>query len=110
MTAPDFWDESGSAQPVIAEVKQLQALLESVDAVTRELEDAQVLLELAAEEQDLSIKEELEQAARKRTKDLDELELQSLLSLIQVLTDQWVLHSRICDQRMEMSAKLVQRR
>lgn len=80
MTAPDFWDESGSAQPVIAEVKRLQALLESVDAVTQELEDAQVLLELAAEEQDLSMKDELGQAALKLTKDLDALELRSLLS------------------------------
>jgi peptide chain release factor 2 len=80
MTAPDFWDESGSTQPVIAEVKRLQALLQSVDAVTRELEDAQVLLELTLEEQDRSMKDEIEQAARTLTKDLDELEVQSLLS------------------------------
>jgi peptide chain release factor 2 len=80
MTAPDFWDESGSAQPVVAEVKRLQALLESVDAVTRKMEDAQVLLELASEEQDPTIKDEIEREVRKLTKDLDELEVRSLLS------------------------------
>ena len=80
MTAPDFWDESGAAQPVIAEVKRLQALLESVDVVTRELEDAQVLLELASEEQDLSMKSEIEQEVRKLKEELDKLEVRSLLS------------------------------
>ena len=79
MAAPDFWDDPTAAQPVIAQVKRLQSLLESVDAVQRELEDTTVLVEMAAEEEDLSIKDEIDRAVADLRRKLDELETRSLL-------------------------------
>jgi peptide chain release factor 2 len=79
MAAPDFWDDPAAAQPVIAQVKRLQSLLESLDAVQRELEDTTVLVEMAAEEQDLSMKGEIDGAVADLRHKLDELETRSLL-------------------------------
>jgi len=80
MAAPDFWNDPESAQPVIVEVKRLQGVLESVDTVKRELEDTQVLVELAAEDNDLSMKDEVEQAVRKLRKEMDDLAVKSLFN------------------------------
>ncbi len=79
MAAPDFWDEPGTAQPVIAQVKRLQTLLESVDGFSRELEDATVLVQLAAEEQDLSMRAEIADTLTNVEKQLAEIETKSLL-------------------------------
>ncbi len=80
MAGPDFWDDPSTARSVIAQVKRLQALLESVDAVQRELDDATVLVEMAAEEQDLSIKDEIDGAVAKLKYEIDQLETRSLLN------------------------------
>jgi len=80
MAAPDFWDDPSAARPVIAQVKRIQALLESVDAVQRELDDTTVLVEMAAEEQDLSMKDEIDRAVAELGHELDQLETRSLLN------------------------------
>lgn len=80
MAAPDFWDDPTAAKPVIARVKRIQTLLESVSAVERELEDTTVLVEMAAEEQDLSMKDEIDRAVAELREELDQLENRSLLN------------------------------
>jgi len=80
MAAPDFWDDPGSAQPVIARVKRLQTLLESVDAFSRELDDATVLVQLAAEEHDLSMRAEIAETLDNIERRLEQIEIESLLS------------------------------
>jgi peptide chain release factor 2 len=80
MAAPDFWDDPNAAQPVIARVKRLQMVLESVDAFSRELEDAGVLVQLAAEEQDVSMRAEIAETLNDLEKQLEQLETESLLS------------------------------
>jgi len=80
MAAPDFWGDPTAAQPVIAQVKRIQALLESVAAVERELEDTTVLVEMAAEEQDVSMKDEIDRAVAELRHELDQLETRSLLN------------------------------
>jgi peptide chain release factor 2 len=80
MAAPNFWDDPSAAQPVIAQVKRLQEALGSVDAVNRELEDTTVLVDLAAEEQDLSVRGEIGEALTKLERQLHELETASLLN------------------------------
>ena len=79
MTAPDFWDKPESAQPIIAEVKRLRALLESLDNAGGELDDTRVLVELAEHDHDLGMRQGIEQAVRKLRTEIDELEVKSLL-------------------------------
>jgi peptide chain release factor 2 len=51
MSRPDFWDKPEIAQSQIAQANQLREWVEPILAVSAGLEDARVLLELAAEEE-----------------------------------------------------------
>ena len=52
MAAPGFWDNQEKARTVVGELKALKAVIEPVDALVRRAEDAQVLFDLAREEND----------------------------------------------------------
>ena len=80
MAAPGFWDDPNAAQPVIAQVKRAQTLLESLDTFSSELEDVSVLIQLATEEQDVSMRAEIAETLNNIEKQLDQLETKSLLS------------------------------
>ena len=80
MEKPGFWDIQETAQRVVAELKALRAKLDPVQELLRRADDAHVLLELAAEQNDddsrAEVQRELEQIARKT----DHVELLTLLS------------------------------
>ena len=80
MAAPDFWDNPESAQEVAQKMKGLAALVEAPDALAQELEDAHVLAEMAAEEDDASMGEELAQLKDRLSRKLDRLEISSLFT------------------------------
>jgi peptide chain release factor 2 len=52
MAAPGFWDNPEAAQKVVQGLKSLKAAIDPVEAVGRLLDDASVLADLAAEEND----------------------------------------------------------
>ncbi len=80
MEKPGFWDHQQAAQQVVAELKAVRAKLDPVQELLRRADDAHVLLELAAEQNDdasrAEVQRELEQIARKT----DHVELLTLLS------------------------------
>ncbi len=78
MAAPDFWDLPEKAQKVVQEMKGLKTLVSAPDALQQELEDAEVLIEMAAEENDESMGQEIEEACEALQKKLSRLELNSL--------------------------------
>ncbi|MFW6059653.1 MAG: peptide chain release factor 2 [Phycisphaeraceae bacterium] len=80
MGAPDLWDNADHANKVIAELKALKARLEPVQRVSQQLEDAEVLWEMAEEADDADTRTEVEQQVTALEKELDRLETLALLS------------------------------
>lgn len=80
MSAGNFWDDAESAQKVVQRLKALKTVITAPEELRQELEDAQVLVQLAQEEGDDSMEAEISGAAQAIEEKLDKLELKSLLS------------------------------
>jgi peptide chain release factor 2 len=80
MGSPAFWDDQQEAQKVVREASLLKQRIESWNAVRAELEDAEVLFELAEEDDDDQAWQEVSEALGKLTTGVDKLELASLLN------------------------------
>lgn len=81
MSAPDFWDSREHAQAVVEEVSSLRGKVQPMLAVERQVEDFEVLVELAAAESDQATAQaEVASEHAAISKALDELELETLLS------------------------------
>ncbi len=80
MEAPDFWEDRAAAEAVVSELKRLKALVDPIEALSDRAEDLQVLLDLAEEEEDESATREVAESIPALAKDLDRLELLTMLS------------------------------
>jgi len=78
MARPDFWDDRETASAVTSELKRINRSLKPVEALDGELEELDVLAELA--EQDGELAGEFAGRAGKFVKDIDDLELRLMLS------------------------------
>lgn len=77
---PDFWDNQSTAQRTLQELNDLKSHLEQLGQWRSSLEDAKAVLELLALEEDESLLQEAESNVTQLTKELDQWELQQLLS------------------------------
>ena len=59
MGAPDFWDDPEAAQKTAQAVTQLKAEVETVYNLEQRLDDLEVMVELALEEPDSGMEDEL---------------------------------------------------
>lgn len=81
MSAPDFWDHRERAQTDVEEVSSLRGKIQPMLAVERQVDDFEVLVELAAAETDQATAQaEVAKEHAVIAKSLDELELKTLLS------------------------------
>ena len=80
MGQPDFWDDQERANQVIAELKQLRAVVDPIEEAETALDDAKALWDLAEEADDDESRREVDQQLDKLTRQVDSLETQSLLS------------------------------
>lgn len=80
MNSADFWNSPESAQKVISRFKLLKTQVEPLEKAIKNHEDAVVGLELAREEKDQELLEETDNQLYSLLKDMDKVELQSLLS------------------------------
>lgn len=80
MTDPSFWDDPARAQQQVRQLKLLKGPVERYEELERQLEDLQVLAELAAEEADVSVVPEIEEGIAKAEAGLRQLELDLLLT------------------------------
>ena len=80
MQAPGFWDDQESARKVIARLKYVKALVDPLSRLAQEAEDLQVLGELGREEQDEATLREVQERSDALARELDRLELRSMLS------------------------------
>ena len=77
--APDLWSDQANAQRVTSRLSRLQAEVERVAGLRQRLEDAQVLIELAQEEQDAGSGAEAEHEVAALTREIEALEVRTLL-------------------------------
>lgn len=80
MEAPNFWDDPAAAQKIVQKLKALRSLISAPEDLAREVEDAQVLVELAQAEEDPNMAGELDTLLADLTKRLDRLEITSLFN------------------------------
>ena len=77
---PGLWDDQDEAKKINTEYANVKTDIDQFDLLSRELEDAEVLHELAREVDDASQEPELDSAIRSVTKQLDQLDLRSLFT------------------------------
>ena len=77
---PGFWDDIDNSQKVLQETRSLESKLERYKDFTTSYEDIEVMLEMAAEENDESMIEEIRQEVDDLKQKLDEASLATLLT------------------------------
>jgi peptide chain release factor 2 len=80
MERPGFWDHPETAQKVVAELKGLRAQVDPVHELLQRAEDAQVLIELASEQDDPESRGEAQRALDQISQQIEQVELLTLLS------------------------------
>ena len=78
--APDLWDDQDKAQAVTTALSQAQGELERITSMGSRIDDLEALVEMATEEDDADTLDEAEAELLTIRKDLDALEVRTLLS------------------------------
>lgn len=76
--SPDLWDDPDEARTVSQRLARYESLFDMVNGLSTQIEDAEVLLELAAEADDAESRDEAIGLLRDSAGSLDRLELESL--------------------------------
>ena len=77
-SSPDLWNDPDEARLVSQRLARYEALFEKVDGLATQIEEAEILLELAAEADDADSRNEAIGLLRTAGEALDDLELESL--------------------------------
>ena len=79
MNKPGFWDDPESAQKYMKEKKSIEGKLGELDHLGSQLEDLEILVEMAEEEPDESLTEEAAGSCKEISDALEALKLRTLL-------------------------------
>ncbi len=79
MNAPEFWNDLEKSQKINQELKSLKSKVNKYNGFKTRLEDTEVLIQLGLEMQDLSVKDEVLSGVDKLEKDLEAMQLETLL-------------------------------
>jgi peptide chain release factor 2 len=80
MAEADFWTAQEKATAKVAELKAARSIVESIDGMNKDLDDAEVLAQLAVEHADPSSEQEAAQIVAQLVERFDAFELRSFLS------------------------------
>lgn len=80
MSDPDFWNDLEKSQKVTQEIKYLKDRIENYTKLSSSVEDAYVLIELAEEEGELSLADEIGHTIKELSTQIEHLKLETLLS------------------------------
>lgn len=80
MEAPDFWNDVEHSNEVMKTVKGLKDILEAYNRVEEEYDEVETLIEMAEEEEDVSLLTEIEETLNQFKEDFEALRIQTLLS------------------------------
>jgi peptide chain release factor 2 len=78
--APEFWSDPEKAQKVLKETSDLRQTLDQHAGLVKDLEDHRVLLDLAADQEDVESLQEVANGLKDITRQVQALELQTVLS------------------------------
>ena len=79
-SSPEFWNDQANSGKVLKEIKQLKGKVEKYEALEAKLEDTITLAELAIEENDDSLVEEVEAAVKEIEEEEEKQRIEILLS------------------------------
>ena len=77
---PGFWNDLENSQKIVTKTKQLKDTLAEYDGLVREYDDAATLIEIAQEEEDESLAEEIRAGCERPQAKLEEMKLATLLT------------------------------
>lgn len=80
MSVPNFWDNPDTAQQVVQELKQLKGVVSTPEELQQELEDLELLIEMAREEEDEAQQEDIASRCANVERRLGTIELERLFS------------------------------
>ncbi len=80
VAAPDLWDDQAHAQQVTSKLSALQSQVERLEQLRSRIDDVQVLLEFAADDDDQDSAKEAESELVTLRTEIDALEVRTLLS------------------------------
>ncbi|MCM8900499.1 peptide chain release factor 2 [Caldicoprobacter algeriensis] len=80
MNDPEFWNDLERSQKVNREIKALKNKVERFKKLWSKIEDLEVLIELALEEQDYSVTDEVSSSLRQLDKEVNAFNMETLLS------------------------------
>ena len=78
--APGFWDDPDKSQKIVVKAKQIESKIEKYEAMCSSWDDLVTICEMAAEEDDDSMLEELKEGFDKLSADMEACRLQTLLT------------------------------
>ncbi|WEV68882.1 peptide chain release factor 2 [Bifidobacterium sp. ESL0775] len=76
---PNLWDDVENAQKITSRLSNKQGLIKKLDSLSSRLDDIETLYELGQEENDVDSMKEAQNGVDALQKDLDEMEIQTLL-------------------------------
>lgn len=80
MNDPEFWNDLERSQKINREIKALKNKVERFKKLWSKIEDLEVLIELALEEQDYSVTDEVSSSLRQLDKEVNAFNMETLLS------------------------------
>ena len=80
MEAPDFWDNVEASQQKMKDLKSLKDDVETFAKLQRQFEDIETLIEMANEENDASLAEEVEEELKEFEATFESIRMKTLLS------------------------------
>ena len=80
ISAPDFWNNPEGGQAIMQEKKRLESKVDKYNALAGKMEDLEVMIELAKEEPDADLEQDIVDTLAEITKVLDAFELETILN------------------------------
>ena len=80
ISAPDFWNNPEGGQAIMQEKKRLESKVDKYNALAGKMEDLEVMIELAKEEPDADLEQDIVDTLAEITKELDAFELETVLN------------------------------
>ena len=80
ISAPDFWNNPEGGQAIMQEKKRLESKEDKNNSLPGKMEDLEVMIELAKEEPDADLEQDIVDTLAEITKELDAFELETILN------------------------------
>lgn len=80
MEEPSFWEDADRASRIMQELKNLKDVVEQCQKLTNQYEDLETLIEMAQEEEDESLVEEIREGLDRFSEELETIRISTLLS------------------------------